>query len=124
MNIKSANTLKYADASNTTIDMMIDVDGLGLIPFTASATDSEPHGRAMHASALAGTFGPIAPFVPKVKTQPEIDAEVSAVSIANLAKLRADTFPDVLAFLATLPGAPKVLKDAATLAALEKGKIK
>lgn len=124
MNILSAKNPKYSDASNTSIDMEIEIEGIGFVPFTASPTDSEAHGRATHASAVAASFGPIAPFVPKVKTQPEIDAEISAAAKVVLAKLRADTYPDVLIFLAGLAGAPKVIKDAAIVAAAEKAKIK
>jgi hypothetical protein len=62
------------------------------------------------------------------QTQAEIDAEIaeeeSSKARANLSKLRADIFPDVLAFLATIGGVPKVIKDASILAATEKLKIK
>lgn len=58
------------------------------------------------------------------KTQAELDKEVSDLAKANLAQLRADTYPDVLSFLATLPGATKPIKDAALVAATEKAKVK
>lgn len=65
---------------------------------------------------------------PKVKTPAEIQAEIDAAASdaakANLTQLRADTYHDVLAFLATLPGAPKSIKDAAVLAATEKAKVR
>ena len=48
----------------------------------------------------------------------------SKVAKDNLTKLRSDIFPDVLAFLATLPGAPKSIKDAAISAGNEKVKVK
>lgn len=124
MNILSVRNLKYTDASNTSIDMEIELEGIGFVPFTASASDVEAHGRDLHAAAIAAEFGPVAPFVPKVKTPAELDAEASALAKANLAKLRADTYPDVLIFLATLPGAPKVITDAAVVAAAEKAKVK
>lgn len=63
--------------------------------------------------------------VPKPpKTQTELDKEASDLAKANLAQLRADTYPDVLAFLATLPGVPNAIKTAATTAAAEKSKVK
>lgn len=124
MHIKSAINPKYVDATNSAIDLVIDVEGIGVIPFTASATDIEEHGRKLHADALAGTFGPISAFVPRVKEPAELEQETSNQAKSNLTKLRADTYPDVLAFLATLPGAPKTIKDAATLAATEKSKVK
>jgi hypothetical protein len=48
----------------------------------------------------------------------------SKVAKDNLTKLRADIFPDLLAFVATLPGAPKPIKDAAIAAGNEKAKVK
>ena len=50
--------------------------------------------------------------------------DASKVAKDNLTKLRADIFPDLLAFIATLPGAHKTIKDAATAAAAEKVKVK
>ena len=50
--------------------------------------------------------------------------DASKVAKDNLTKLRADIFPDVLDFLATLPGAPKSIKDAAIAAGNEKVKVK
>lgn len=58
------------------------------------------------------------------RSQAEKDTEASNAATANLAKLRADTYPDTLTFLATLPGAPQSIKDAALLAATEKAKVK
>lgn len=58
------------------------------------------------------------------KTSIELEDDASAITKAKLAQLRADIFPDMLAFLVTLPGAPQSLKDAALVAATEKAKIK
>jgi len=46
------------------IDLEIEHPTLGWIPFTASPDDTEPHGRDLYARAVAGTLGPIAPYVP------------------------------------------------------------
>lgn len=124
MKILSARNPKYSDASGTAIDMEIEIEGIGFVPFSASATDTEPHGRALHADAIAAKFGTIMAFVPKVKTQAELDNDASNTAKAILTKLSADIFPDVLAFLATLPGAPLSIKNAAIVAAAEKVKIK
>lgn len=43
------------------IDLEIEHPLYGWIPFTASPDDIEAHGRQLHAEALAGKFGPIAP---------------------------------------------------------------
>lgn len=124
MKILSAKNPKFSDATNTSIVMDIDLDGIGFVPFTASATDVEAHGRKLHADALAGVFGPIAPFVPKVKTPAEIDAETSAAAKVKIAKTSVDVLPDLITFVAGLSGTPKVLTDAAALIATEKVKVK
>jgi hypothetical protein len=60
----------------------------------------------------------------KPKPQAELDNDASNTAKDNLTKLRADIFPDMLAFLATHPGAPKSIKDAAISAGNEKVKVK
>ena len=47
-----------------TVDLELNHPEFGWIPFTASPEDSEEHGRAIYAKAVAGDYGPIAPFVP------------------------------------------------------------
>lgn len=58
------------------------------------------------------------------KTTAQLEAEQSVLAKAKLAKLQADIFPDLLAFVANLTGAPQSIKDAAAMAAAEKAKIK
>ena len=58
------------------------------------------------------------------KSQAEINNDASNTALATLTKLRADIFPYVLTFLATLPGAPMSVKNAAVLAATEIAKVK
>lgn len=58
-----------------------------------------------------------------LKTPAELEKEASELVKANLNKLRADTFIDLLEFVAALPGAPQSIKAAATLAAAEKAKL-
>lgn len=58
------------------------------------------------------------------RTITELEKEASNLAKENLAKIRADIFPDVIAFLATLQGAPLSIKNAASLAAAEKAKVK
>lgn len=69
------------------------------------------------------TTEPDAPLPPP-KSQSELDNEASAAAKSNLTQLRAEIFPDVLIFLATLPGAPLSIKNAAVLAVTEKAKVK
>lgn len=65
---------------------------------------------------------------PAPKTPAELKAEQerrdSDHATITLARLRAEIFPDLLAFVATLTGAPQSIKDAAVLAAAERTKVK
>lgn len=56
----------------------------GWIPFTASADDPEPLGRDLYASAAAGEFGPVAAYVPPVRTVADAQSE----KLAALAAMR------------------------------------
>lgn len=58
----------WANADHTLIDCVITTSQFGdeKLPFTASPTDCEPHGRAMFERIVAGEFGPIAEYVPPV----------------------------------------------------------
>lgn len=58
----TAHTPKYnADGS---IELTVKFPWLsGEVPFCATATDPERHGRDLFASASAGEYGPIAPYV-------------------------------------------------------------
>ncbi len=47
-----------------TVDLEFDHPEYGWIPFTASPDDIEQTGRDLYAQAVAGDFGPIAPYVP------------------------------------------------------------
>lgn len=42
------------------IDMIVNFDGIGPVPFAASPNDCEAHGRELYERAVAGDFGPIA----------------------------------------------------------------
>lgn len=87
----------------------------------SDATLVQPYIDAFNAEAALRD----APKPPKPpKTPAELEKEASDAAKAKLTQLRADTYPDVLAFLATLSGAPKAIKDAATAAVLEKAKVK
>ena len=57
-------TPQYANADHTLINCEIEHETYGWIPFTASAEDTEQHGRNIHAALLAGDHGPIADYVP------------------------------------------------------------
>lgn len=69
------------EAHDGLIDMEIEHPVHGWIPFTASPDDPEEYGRQLHADAVAGAYGPIAPFSPPPEPTPE---EVLAARRADM----------------------------------------
>ena len=60
MNLISASNPVWADSDQTLINLTVRFAEIEEdLPFTASANDTEPHGRDIHARALAGEFGTI-----------------------------------------------------------------
>ena len=57
------------------IDVEINHPVHGWIPFTASPDDVEPLGPEIYGRAIAGEFGPIAPYVAPIPTPEQILAE-------------------------------------------------
>lgn len=64
--ITSVSNPRWANAEQTAIDCEITTSQFGpeALPFTASANDVEPHGRAIFVRLMAGEFGPIAEYQP------------------------------------------------------------
>lgn len=64
--LTSLTNPRWSDAKQTTIDCEITTSQFGdeVLPFTASATDCEAHGRAIFADIVAGAYGEIAEYVP------------------------------------------------------------
>jgi hypothetical protein len=58
-----ARNPQYSKADNSTINVELNHPVHGWIPFTADPTDTEAHGREIHAKALAGEYGGIAAYV-------------------------------------------------------------
>lgn len=63
--LTSLTNPRWANAAQTMIDCEITTSQFGdeVLPFTASATDVEAHGRALFDQLVAGEFGPIAEYV-------------------------------------------------------------
>lgn len=59
-----------------------------------------------------------------IKTPADIKAEIAANSNKIISELQAAMLPEVLNFIASLPGCPQTLKDAAATIAAEKIKVK
>jgi hypothetical protein len=67
----SVSNLAYANQTGTAIQMTVQFGHL-LQPalFVAMGSDPEQHGRQLYADAIAGKYGPIAPYVaPPVKSK-------------------------------------------------------
>lgn len=65
-----------------TIDLEVETDRFGWVPFTATPDDVEEVGRDLHARALAGEFGEIAAYVPPPPPEPPTQAELDAIADA------------------------------------------
>lgn len=63
MQIKNVKTPQWANADHTLLDVTLETDVFGEIPFSASPDDVEAHGREIFEDAVAGKFGTIAEYV-------------------------------------------------------------
>jgi hypothetical protein len=64
MNITNPRNLIWSDESGDSVDLIVDIEGVGEAPFTASKNDPEPHGRELFERAVSGEFGAIQDYVP------------------------------------------------------------
>lgn len=62
--LTSVSNPRWANAEHTVIDCEITTSQFGdeVLPFTASSTDCEPHGRAIFADLVAGKYGTVIEF--------------------------------------------------------------
>jgi hypothetical protein len=67
--LTSLTNPRWADQARTMIDCEITTSQFGneVLPFTASPSDTEPHGRAIFADLVAGKYGPVADYTPPVE---------------------------------------------------------
>lgn len=72
LTIQYAKDPIYADAEGTTIQLIVKFEEMANeIPFGATPWDTEPYGVELYNNAVAGMYGPIAPYVPPpVTSQP------------------------------------------------------
>jgi hypothetical protein len=90
MNLQSATNLRWANAEQTAIDMVIRWDAFNEdLPFTATSYDPVQHGREIFAAAVAGQFGPIAEYTP-----PEIVTPVEPIPVSTTPLQFIDRFTD------------------------------
>jgi hypothetical protein len=65
LTIQYAKDPIYADAEGTTIQLTVKFEEMvDEIPFGATPWDTEPYGVELYNNAVAGIYGPIAPYVP------------------------------------------------------------
>lgn len=93
--------MKWANAEQTVINCEINHPDYGWIPFTASPSDPEEHGRNIHAACLAGEHGTVAAYEPPPPPPVVIPAEVT-MRQARLALLGIGKLSDVDAALASI----------------------
>ena len=93
-------TLKWADADHTKLECMITFPAFNAeLPFTATATDSEAHGREIFERAVKGDFGTIEDHdEPVVETElvRNLDAEWEAVRKKRNQLLKDSDFSQLL----------------------------
>lgn len=81
----------YASQTGEVIDCQIEIEGLGLLPFSASKSDPEAHGRQLYEELVAGKWGAIAAFTPPDESEKaaRAAAEVRAIKAALFAEATA-----------------------------------
>lgn len=70
----------YADAGKKLINCEVKFPALGdeYVPFTASANDTEAHGREIFAQCVAGKWGKVKDYAAPVKSAEQLAAEALA----------------------------------------------
>ncbi|WP_431638386.1 tail fiber assembly protein [Enterobacter mori] len=70
----------YASQAGDVIDCQVEIEGLGLLPFSASKNDPELHGQQLYAELIAGKWGDIAAYTPP--DEDEVAAQTAAAAQA------------------------------------------
>ena len=102
MQIKNVKTPQWANAEHTLLDVTLETDTYGEIPFSASPDDVEAYGREIFEDAVAGKFGIIAEYV-----APPLPPRVVPQSVTRYqgraALLQIGLLDDIDAYYAALP---------------------
>lgn len=69
MKILSAYNPSYTEIGG--IELVVNFEDIGLVAFHATPDDVEEHGRELYARAVAGEFGPVAPYIAPEPTPEE-----------------------------------------------------
>ena len=100
MKYTTVTNLQWADSEHTRITADVTFDKHGTLPFCASASDVEAHGREIFNRAVAGDFGPIAAYV----APPVVIPTVVTMRQARLAMLDAGILTSVSDALSAMTG--------------------
>lgn len=96
----------WSNAEHTAIDCLVTFEGLGEVPFTASASDSVAHAVEIFQRASSGDFGVVAAYVEPEAPPPGVPNSVT-MRQARLALLGAGLLAGVDAAIAALPSPTK-----------------
>lgn len=86
----------YASETGDVIDCQVEFEGIGLVPFSASKSDPEPHGRQLYDALIAGEWGEIAAYTPPGKD------EIAARTAATVQMLKNERFNEASAVIDAL----------------------
>lgn len=81
---------KFSNAEGTAIDCLVGFTYINAgepVPFTVTADDPEPHGRALFAALVAGDHGPIAPYEPPPPVFPPLSPRQARLALAAAGRL-------------------------------------
>lgn len=71
LTIEWAKNPVYTDGTGNIIDLTVKfVEFSDPVEFAATSYDSEEYGRQLYVNAVAGQYGPVAPYVPPVPVPP------------------------------------------------------
>jgi len=99
MQLEYAKNPRWANAEQTLIDLVIKWDEVAEeLPFTASPTDTEAHGRALFAAAVAGELGPVAEYVAPSPVPPTVPASVTRAQ-GKVVLIQMGLWPQVVAYV-------------------------
>lgn len=101
--VLSARNLKWDNPEHTSITLLVVFrqfkDDLGEIPFTASPSDVEAHGRNVFERAAKGEWGPVAEPAPKTVEQLTAEAQAQINNLTVVANARITALTDEVATL-------------------------
>lgn len=80
MKYSNVTNIKWASNNNDSIVADVEFEGVGVIPFTATSGDPEPHGVEIYNRCVAGDFGDIASYT-------DLPAEITQAVTMRQARL-------------------------------------